>query len=437
MRERKNIIITIDVEKEIKMFISIYRILISIFFPLLRGTYIKKRQRIGKEHPTRFNERLGKYTHERPAGRLIWMHGASVGESVSMLPLIDRLLSEDENLSIMVTTGTLTSAEIMEKRLPARAFHQFIPFDVPKFAKRLLDYYKPEAVLWFESELWPSLLSVIHERKIPLILVNGRISDKSFKMWQKFKFISQEILGCFTLCLGQSEQDKNRLKILGAKRVECFGNLKYAGMPLPVDEDKLRSLQSKIGGRPVFLISSTHANEEEQLATHLGFLKQVVSSVLVIVAPRHPNRGKEVADVFARKGFKTALRSKGEDIEADTEVYVADTIGEMGLWYKLSPVTFVGGSLINHGGQNFMEPARDKNAVIVGPFVHNFTEMLSRGQAAGAVWQVHSASDVIEEAVSLFQEPEKLKERQKNAYEWTVSESRVLDGISHALKEKI
>lgn len=419
------------------MFINLYKMLISFMFPILKVTYIKKRQRIGKEHPTRFGERLGTYTHVRPAGKLIWMHGASVGESVSMLPLIDKLLSEDENLFVMVTTGTLTSAEIMEKRLPARAFHQFIPFDVPKFAKKLLDYYKPDAVLWFESELWPSLLSVIHERKIPLILVNGRISDKSFKMWQKFKFISKELLGCFTLCLGQSEQDKNRLKILGAKRVDCFGNLKYAGMPLPVDEAKFSALERQIGGRRVFLISSTHANEEEQLAVHLPFLRQVVSDVLVIVVPRHPNRGREVADVFERKGFKTALRSKGEDIEVDTEVYVADTIGEMGLWYKLSPITFVGGSLVNHGGQNFMEPARDKNAVIVGPNMQNFTEMLARAQAAHAVWQVHSADDVIEEAVSLFQEPEKLMERQKNAYEWTVSEAKVLDGISQALKEKI
>lgn len=419
------------------MFISIYKMLISLTFPILKVTYIRKRQRLGKEHPTRFDERLGKYTHERPAGRLIWMHGASVGESVSMLPLIDKLLSEDENLSIMVTTGTLTSAEIMEKRLPARAFHQFIPFDVPKFAKRLLDYYKPEAVLWFESELWPSLLSIISERKIPLILVNGRISDGSFKMWQRFKFISQEILGCFTLCLGQSEQDKNRLKILGAKRAECFGNLKYAGVPLPVDKEKYEILKNEIAGRPVFLISSTHANEEEQLAVRLFRLKQVVPNVLVIVVPRHPNRGGEVADIFVRKGFKTALRSKGENIGADTEVYVADTIGELGIWYKLSPITFVGGSLISHGGQNFIEPARDRNAVIVGPHMQNFAEMLARAQAAHAVWQVHSSEDVIEEAISLFQEPEELKERQQSAYEWTVREARVLDGISQALKEKI
>ena len=419
------------------MFINLYKMLISFMFPILKVTYIKKRQRIGKEHPTRFGERLGTYTHVRPAGKLIWMHGASVGESVSMLPLIDKLLSEDENLSVMVTTGTLTSAEIMEKRLPARAFHQFIPFDVPKFAKKLLDYYKPDAVLWFESELWPSLLSVIHGRKIPLILVNGRISDKSFKMWQKFKFISKELLGCFTLCLGQSEQDKNRLKILGAKRVDCFGNLKYAGMPLPVDEAKFSALERQIGGRRVFLISSTHANEEEQLAIHFDSLLKTLPQLLILIVPRHPHRGPEVAEMLRRKGYKTALRSNNEKIETDTVVYVADTIGEMGLWYKLAPITFVGGSLISHGGQNFMEPARDKSAVIVGPHMQNFTEMLDRARAAHAVWQVQSAVDVIEEAVNLFNEPDVLKERQENAYIWTIKEARVLDGICAALKGKL
>ena len=254
------------------MFIKTYKFLISLLFPLLYVTYIRKRKKNGKEHLGCFNERLGKYTYPRPQGKLIWMHGASVGEAISMLPLIDKLLKEDEKLSILVTTGTLTSAQIMDKRLPKRAFHQFIPFDTPKFAKKLLDHFHPDAALWFESEFWPSLLSETHKRNIPLILVNGRISDKSFAIWKKFKFAAQEVLNCFTLCLGQSEQDKNRLKFLGAQKAECFGNIKYAGMPLPVDEAKLQKVKENIGDRPLFLISSTHHNEEEQLAIHFDSL---------------------------------------------------------------------------------------------------------------------------------------------------------------------
>lgn len=419
------------------MMIGLYKALMTVAFPLLRVTYIKKRQRIGKEHPLRFHERVGVYKHPRPAGRLYWLHGASVGEAVSMLPLIDRLLQDDPELSIMVTTGTLTSAEIMEKRLPKRAFHQFIPFDVPRFARNLITHFKPDAVLWFESELWPSLVSEIHKAKIPLILVNGRISDKSFHNWQKFPAAAKEILGCFNLCLGQSEQDRMRLKHLGAKRAECFGNLKYAGMPLPADADKLADLKTRIGTRPVFFISSTHHNEEEQLAEHFQRLWQIVPEVLVILAPRHPNRGKDIAAMLERKGFATALRSSGQELTAETAVYVADTIGEMGLWYAVADISFVGGSLIKHGGQNFMEPARDKNAVIVGPFMHNFTEMMARAKAAGAVWQVMSAADVIEEVIGLFKEPEEMKQRQEKAYNWTVKESAVLDGIAAALKQEL
>lgn len=419
------------------MFIKVYKFLMTVLFPVLRVTYIQKRIKNGKEHPTRFNERVGNYTYPRPQGKLMWFHGASVGESISMLPLIDRLLKEDKNLSILVTTGTLTSAEIMEKRLPPRAFHQFIPFDVPAFAKRFLDYFKPDAVLWFESELWPSLLSEIHSRHIPLILVNGRISDRSFKMWQRFSFVAKELLGCFSFCLGQSIQDKNRLTILGAKNTACFGNIKYAGIPLPVDQNILGEFKKIIGGRRIFLISSTHENEEEQLLSHMPLLLQIVPNVFTIVVPRHPHRGAAIADLFLRRGFKTALRSRGEYIMPDTTVYVADTIGEMGLWYAAAEVVFVGGSLIEHGGQNFIEPARDRCAVVVGPHMHNFKEMLARGKSAHAVWQFDNAADVMEYVIELLTNNDLMAERQKAAYAWAVKEGEVLDGICQVLKKEL
>ncbi len=419
------------------MFINTYKILMTILFPLIKITYIRKRCRIGKEHPTRFLERLGLYTHQRPKGKLFWFHGASVGESISMLPLINKLLSEDEELSILVTTGTITSAEILQKRLPQRAFHQFIPYDVPKFARRLLDYYRPDAALWFESELWPSLLSETHKRNIPLILVNGRISDKSFKLWQRFKLASQELLSCFSLCLGQSEQDKDRLLALGAKNAECYGNIKYAGQPLPCDENKLKELKESIKDRKIFLISSTHHNEEEQLAEFLPQLQKNIPDILTIVVPRHPNRGPEISAMFQKKGYKTAERSKNESISPSTDIYIADTIGEMGLWYKLSEVCFIGGSLIPHGGQNFIEPARDKCAVIVGPYMHNFKDMTDRAQKAEAIFKVENAQEVINQAITLLASPQKMAESREKAYIWTVKESEVLDDICAALKKEL
>ncbi len=419
------------------MILSVYKTLITVLFPLLKVTYIKRRQIKGKEHPTRFNERLGNYTHPRPEGKLYWFHGASVGESISMLPLIEKLLTEDKTLSIIVTTGTLTSAEIMQKRLPERAFHQFISFDTPKFAKNFLTHFKPDAVLWFESELWPSYLSEIKKHHIPLILVNGRISDKSFKNWRKFSCVIKEILSCFTLCLGQSEQDKERLTILGAKKTACFGNIKYAGSPLPKDPEKLTFMQNAIKNRPVFLISSTHHNEEELLGEHFAPLKTKVPNVLIIIVPRHPHRGEEILSTLKAQNYAVALRSKDEPLTEKTEIYIADTIGEMGLWYALSSVSFIGGSLIAHGGQNFIEPARDKNAVIVGPHMHNFKEMLERAQIAHAITQVATAKEVIDTAIKLFSTPTLLETHQQNAYEWTVAESKVLDGITTALKREL
>lgn len=416
------------------MVIGIYKTLMTLAFPILKVTYIKKRQKAKKEHPTRFNERLGNYKVPRPQGKLYWMHGASVGESVSMLPLIDKLLKEDPELSILVTTGTLTSAEIMAKRLPKRAFHQFIPFDVPAFAQKLIKHFKPDAVLWFESELWPSLLSEIKKAKIPLVLVNGRISDKSFEMWKKFKFVSKELLGYFSLCLGQSEQDKNRLILLGAPKADCVGNLKFAGMPLPVDESKLNVLKEQIGDRPVFLLSSTHNDEEERFALYLPWLKDNVNRVLTIVAPRHPNRGDDIVRMYRSRNFNVAQRSREEDITPETDIYVADTIGEMGLWYALSSISFIGGSLIPHGGQNFMEAARDKNAVLVGPNMQNFVEMMNRARFYDAVYQVGSAEDAVEEVITLFRDENLLRERQQKAYLWTQKEEAVLDGIVNALK---
>lgn len=419
------------------MIVGLYKIIITLIFPILKITYFKKRIKSGKEHATRYKERLGVYKKARPEGKLYWLHGASVGESVSMLPLIDKLLKEDENLSIMVTTGTVTSSEIMAKRLPKRAFHQFISYDVPSYVKNLLNHFKPDAILWFESELWPSYITEIHKRKIPLILVNGRISDKSYENWKKFRFLSKKLLSCFSLCLGQSEQDKNRLKYLGAQNIDCVGNIKYAGMDLPVNQNLLDEFKQKLNGRRVFLLSSTHSNEEEQFAHHLDLLKKAIDNVIIFVVPRHPERGDDIVNMYRNKGFEVAQRSKGEEILETTDIYVADTIGEMGLWYNLSEVTFIGGSLIKHGGQNFNEPARCKNAVIVGTYMYNFAEMLQRAKASHAVWQLDSAVEVIEEVIALFKEEGLLKERQDSAYEWTVKEGKVLDGIILALNKEL
>ncbi len=416
------------------MFIGIYNTLIRILYPLVIKGYINKRKENGKEDIARFNERIGRPQKPREEGKLIWMHGASVGESLSMLPLIQKLLETYPDLHIMVTTGTVTSADLMSRRLPERAFHQYIPIDNPSFVKRFLKHWQPDLVLWFESEFWPALLSGIKKRNIPFILVNGRISNKSFKRWQQFDYISRELLNCFTLCLGQSEEDAYRLRVLGAKDSLCLGNIKYAGFNPPVDEEKLNVIKQQIGDRTIWCASSTHNDEELRIAKIHKHLKEQFPDLLTLIAPRHPQRGKEIQDSINELDLKTALRSAGEDITPQTDIYIADTIGELGLWYTLAPLVFIGGSLIPHGGQNFMEPSRFRDAVIVGPYMHNFTDAINRAKKADAVIQVSDSEKLEENIAQLLSNKELLEAKRSLAYNWATGEAKVLDGIVDKVK---
>ncbi len=416
------------------MFIKAYNTLISAFYPLIIRPYIEKRKKNGKEDVSRFNERIGNPRLPRPEGKLVWLHGASVGESVSMLPLIQKILDTCPEAHVMVTTGTVTSAEVMKKRLPSRAFHQFIPIDKPEFTSRFLKYWHPDVALWFESEFWPSILSGLKAHNIPLILINGRISDRTFRRWKIFSFVCKELLSCFTLCLGQSDEDARRLKLLGAPEALCLGNLKYAGLPLPIDEKVKQDFQSLVQGRPLWLASSTHNDEELKIAEVHRRLKQEIPGLLTIIAPRHPQRGEEIRRDIEKSGLKTALRSQKQKPAPETDIYIADTIGEMGLWYDIADIVFIGGSLIPHGGQNFMEPARMRDAVIVGPYMHNFTDAMNRARRADAVISIQTPEELEKTVLRLLKEPEFLKTRRSLAYNWAAGEAKVLDGIMDKVK---
>ena len=416
------------------MFLKIYNALITILYPLVIKGYINKRKQIGKEDVARFNERIGRPKLPRPEGKLFWLHGASVGESVSMLPLINKILETYPDSHVMVTTGTVTSADVMQKRLPERAFHQFIPIDNPIFTARFVKYWHPDVALWFESEFWPAVLTSIKRKNIPLILINGRISNKTFKRWQQFDFVCKELLSCFTLCLGQSEEDAYRLRVLGAKETACLGNLKYAGLPLPIDEKNKKEILKQIGDRKIWLASSTHDDEEIRLAKVHKRLKEKYNDLLTIIVPRHPNRGQEIADEIKKLELSTSLRSKGEKITQTTDIYIADTIGEVGLWYDIAKIVFIGGSLIPHGGQNFIEPSRVRDAVIVGPHMHNFTDAMSRAKKADAIMQISDTLELQELLEQLLDNEQLLDAKCSLAYNWAVSETKVLDGIMDKIK---
>ncbi len=420
------------------MFIKMYNMLIATLYPMVISRYIKRRKEKGKEDIKRFNERIGRPSMPRPEGKLFWFHGASVGESLSMLPLINKLLETYPEAHVMVTTGTLTSAELMGKRLPERAFHQYIPIDNPFFTTRFVKHWQPDAVLWFESDFWPAMLNSIKRKNIPLILVNGRISNKSFKRWQQFDFICKELLSCFSFCLGQSDEDAYRLRVLGAKEAICLGNIKYAGLPLPVDEEKKVELEKQMNGRTVWLACSTHDDEEFKIARFHNELKKDFPDLLLIIVPRHPHRGVEIKQrIQDELKLNVSLRSAKELITAKTDIYVADTIGELGIWYNLCPLIFVGGSLIPHGGQNFMEPSRYRCAVIVGPHMHNFTDAMNRAKKADAVIQVNDVLDLVDNVRQLLSNKELLEAKRSLAYNWATSEAKVLDGILDKVRSYI
>ena len=415
--------------------IRLYRILIFLATPfILILLWIRRRK--GKEDPVRHPERLGKNLPKRPRGQLIWMHGASVGECLSMMPLIKRILEKNTRCHIMVTSGTVTSAGLMQKRLPDRAFHVYVPVDMTGPCRRFVEHFRPDAVLWFESEFWPNLLSEIHRAKVPLVLLNGRISDRSFRRWQRFLWVIRSVLGLFTLVFGQTEEDARRLRVLGAPDAACVGNIKCAAPPAPYDEKALAELLRQIGNRPCWVGGSTHPDEEAQMAdVHKQLLSQF-PDLLTISAPRHPERRDEVRAAFEKRGLRVAVRSAGEAITPETQVYLADTLGEMGLIYRLAPIVFVGGSLIPFGGQNMLEPMRLGRVVMIGPHAFNFRAIVATSKENGSLIEV-ADKDVLGNNLAFYlAHPEHRTAIAQKAEETACAEMAVLDRLWQALAER-
>lgn len=410
--------------------LNVYKAATVLGYPLI-AVCLAIRKAKGKEDLTRFPERMGYAGKPRPDGRLIWIHGASVGETLSALPLINKLSELYPAVRIMVTSGTLTSADLMAKRLPENAFHQFVPVDTPAAVKRFVDYWKPDAALWIESEFWPNLLSEIAAHKIPLILINGRVSDRSFERWRKFPAFCRELQGLFTKSFGQTDEDARRLRVLGAKDAACVGNLKFAAGDLPYDADEFAKLEKQIANRPCWIAASTHEGEEEQLAFVQNALK--TKNALMILAPRHPKRGDEIEKLLKPAGLSVARRSRGEDIAPDTAVYLADTIGEMGLFYRLAQIAFVGGSLVAFGGQNIIEPARLGKAVVCGKYMMNFKEIVAKAVAAGALTVVEDKKELVQTLDALFENEGILKSKRENARRFALNQADVLNRLTAAL----
>ncbi|MBB5046008.1 3-deoxy-D-manno-octulosonic-acid transferase [Rhodopseudomonas rhenobacensis] len=379
--------------------LRVYQKLSGAVTPLSR-LLITRRLRQGKEDSARVHERRGISRLERPPGPLVWIHGASVGEVLAGAALVERLRAL--NIRILLTSGTVTSAAVVARRFPDDIIHQFIPYDAPRYVARFLDHWQPSLALFIESDLWPNLILAGASRRLPMLLINGRMSHRSFPRWQRASATIAALLGRFDICMAQSNVDAERFAALGSRRVVTTGNLKLDVQPPPADAAKLERLRAATRGRPVILASSTHNGEEALLLEVHRAVAKFFPDLLTVIVPRHPDRGEGVACMVAAAELKVALRSRDEMPDAATEIYVADTIGELGLFYRLAPVVFMGGSLVEHGGQNPIEAIKLGAAILHGPHVANFTDVYAALDSARGAIQVDSAEMLARQFVRLL-----------------------------------
>ncbi len=399
---------------------------------------LKRRAKKGKEDPARQNERHGKPVLTRPDGLMFWLHGASVGECLMLLPVVRRLLDSHPAAHVLVTSGTVTSAEILDKQLPERAFHQFAPLDYPKAVDGFLNHWKPALAIWAESEIWPNLVRKTRAKNIPMALLNARFSEKSLESWSKRKKSAQALIGAFDLVLAADTQTADGLTWLLDRPVEAAGNLKDAAPPLPVDNSALKALKSQTKNRAIWCAASTHDGEDIHiLKAHKQVLDRYKSSLLIL-APRHPNRSQEIQKLLRSEDLSFVTRSSGKDISRDSQVYLFDTIGEMGLAYRLSKLTFVCGSLLDGlSGHNPLEPARLGNAVLTGAHISSFADSYMSMIAFNAAQRLLSPEIIGATITELIANKARLSELQKTAQTYATGRDAVLDYVWEQLSPLI
>ena len=386
--------------------LALYRGATHLFEPAA-GELLRRRERQGKEDRTRLGERLGHAAISRPPGPLAWIHGASVGEGLAVLPLTERL--NERGFTVLLTTGTVTSSRVLATRLGPRAIHQFVPLDLPGAVRRFFDHWRPDLVCFAESELWPNLLREARKRSVPAAVINGRMSARSFARWQRAPGLIRPLLDGFDVVLAQSAPDAARFGALGAAQVLDVGNLKFDAAPPPADLAEVEAMRQASGSRPVWIAASTHAGEDTLCLSVHQALAARWPDLLTIVVPRKVDRGEILAAEAQRLGITAARRSRQDAVQATTGVYLADTMGEIGLFYRLAPIVFVGKSLGEaRGGQNPIEPAKLGCAILHGPNVANFTAVYEALDDAGAAALVNDAAQLAVGIATFLSDPEKL-----------------------------
>ncbi|HEX4890019.1 MAG TPA: 3-deoxy-D-manno-octulosonic acid transferase [Alphaproteobacteria bacterium] len=414
--------------------IALYRLLTLLGGPLI-DLLLFWRVRAGKEAPLRISERKGLTGAIRPEGALVWVHAASIGEALSGLPLMRKMHDLRPDLNFLITTGTVSSANILARQLPAYVMHQFAPFDRARWVRRFLAHWRPDMAIWIESEVWPNMILETAARGVPMALVNGRMSARSYRRWRLWKTGIKYLLNKFDVVLARDAQSLELIRNLGASAAICVGDLKQAADPLGVDEAELARLQDAIGARPVWLAASTHAGEEVMVEKTHENLRLQFPGLLTILAPRHAERGLNIATGLSLNDRRVVRRSKGEPPSSGADFYLADTMGEMGLIYRLATIVFMGGSLVPHGGQNPLEPARLGCAILHGPYIDNFSTIYAELDTAGAARQIANVDMLVDAVAGLLRDRQAAASRGRAAKAYTLrGYDRVLEHIIAALE---
>jgi 3-deoxy-D-manno-octulosonic-acid transferase len=371
----------------------VYRVLINlviIISPLIILIRIIK----NKEDKKRFKEKFCVFSLKRKKGKLIWFHGSSVGEIVSVIPLVEKLENDPTIETILITSSTLSSSKILDRFNFKKIVHQFFPVDTSFLTKRFLNYWKPSLAIFIESEIWPNMMINIKKKSIPLILLNARITKKSFKRWKKISF-SFELFKIFSVCLPQNFETQKYLYSLGVKKIKMLGNLKFSEPELNNKNEFKKNLKKYFNKKKIWCASSTHNTEEAICALTHQKLKLKYKNLLTIIIPRHIQRIHEIKKQFKNMDINFHVHSSKKKIGDNTEIYLVDTYGETKNFFKVCKTVFLGGSIIKHGGQNPLEAARYGCEVIHGPNVSNFTEIYKLLQKINLSTKINNPAQLI------------------------------------------
>jgi 3-deoxy-D-manno-octulosonic-acid transferase len=378
----------------VSLSLSLYRAVTGLLEPLA-PLLLDRRAKRGKEDFGRLNERLGRPAIARPPGPLVWLHGVSVGESLSLLPLVDGLRAARKDATVLVTSGTVTSAELLAKRLPGNVIHQFAPVDAPGAVGRFLNHWRPDVGVLVERELWPNLILAAHERGARMVLASARITAHTARNWARTPGGARELLGAFDVILPQDDESEGRIAGLG-RPGDGRLNLKYAGEPLPFDAPALTALKRAAGERPVLLAASTHEGEDALVLEAFQALDaDRRGDPMLVIVPRHRERGEAVAELSRLMGFETGRFGEDDAFGGGCDVYVADSLGDLGLWFRLSHSAFLGGSLLpGIGGHNPLEAVQVGAPAISGPHVANWAGVYRDLETEGLVRMLAAPGDL-------------------------------------------